>query len=105
VDAGSGHFAFEDKTLHTAKSAQDAAGSGDVVSTMNGVIVEVRVSQGQKVEAGQTLLVIESMKMQHQFAAAISGTVESVCAAAGDQVKPGQLLVSIEAENEKEDAS
>jgi geranyl-CoA carboxylase alpha subunit len=104
MDAGSGHFAFEDKTLHTAKSAQDAAGSGDVVSTMNGVIVEVRVSQGQKVEVGQTLLVIESMKMQHQFAAAISGTVESVCAAAGDQVKPGQLLVTIAAENEKEDA-
>ena len=104
VDAGSGHFVFEDKTLHTAKSAQDAAGSGDVVSTMNGVIVEVRVSPGQRVEAGQALLVIESMKMQHQFAAAISGTVDSVAAAAGDQVKPGQLLVTIAAEQEKGEA-
>ncbi|MFO7861658.1 MAG: acetyl/propionyl/methylcrotonyl-CoA carboxylase subunit alpha [Desulfosalsimonas sp.] len=105
VDAGSGHFVFEDKTLHTAKSAQDAAGGGDVVSAMNGVIVEVRVSPGQRVEAGQTLLVIESMKMQHQFAAAISGTVESVAAAAGDQVKPGQLLVTVAAEQEKGEAS
>ncbi|MFP3999223.1 MAG: acetyl/propionyl/methylcrotonyl-CoA carboxylase subunit alpha [Desulfobacterales bacterium] len=104
VDAGSGHFIFEDNTLHTSKSAQEAAGSGDVVSTMNGVIVELRVARGQKVEAGQTLLVIESMKMQHQFAAAISGTVESVAAAPGDQVKPGQLLVTVAPEQEKGEA-
>ncbi len=105
LDAGTGHFIFEDKTLEIAAAAEDAAGSGDVISTMNGVVVEVRVSEGQEVESGQAILVIESMKMQHQFAAAVAGTVESVTAAAGDQVKPGQLLVRITAvQNQGEEA-
>jgi geranyl-CoA carboxylase alpha subunit len=62
---------------------------------MNGVVVEVLVSEGDSVEAGQTLLTLESMKMQHQLTAAISGRVEAVMAAAGDQVKPRQVLVRL----------
>jgi biotin carboxyl carrier protein len=65
---------------------------------MNGSVVEVRVQEGEFVEAGQTLLVLESMKMQHQLTASISGRVEAVLTAAGDQVRPRQLLVRLAAE-------
>ena len=97
LDDGSGHFIFENRTLEIAAAA-DAAGSGEVKSAMNGVVVEVLVSEGDSVEAGQTLLTLESMKMQHQLTAAISGRVEAVMAAAGDQVKPRQVLVRLAAE-------
>lgn len=96
IDDGNGHFIFEDQTLQTAKGA-DKAGTGDVISTMNGSVVEVRVKPGDLVEAGQALVTVESMKMQHQLAAGISGRVESVAVSAGDQVKPGQLLVRLAA--------
>jgi biotin carboxyl carrier protein len=58
----------------------------------------VLFSEGQQVEAGQTLLVLESMKMQHQIAAGVTGTVTSVMVSAGEQVKPRQLLVQLSTE-------
>ena len=67
-------------------------------------ISRVLVDEGDRVEAGQTLLTLESMKMQHQMTAAISGRVEAVMTAAGDQVKPRQVLVRLtqeETEGEK----
>ncbi|MFW6080629.1 MAG: acetyl/propionyl/methylcrotonyl-CoA carboxylase subunit alpha [Desulfosalsimonas sp.] len=101
IDDGSGHFIFENRTLETA-AASDTEASGDVISSMNGVVTEVMVSSGQQVEAGQSLLVIESMKMQHQIAAPAHATVESVMVSAGDQVKPGQLMVKLASNKEKE---
>jgi len=97
LDDGTGHFIFEDKTLEIAAAA-GAVGSGDIHSAMNGVVVEVLFSEGQQVEAGQTLLVLESMKMQHQIAAGVTGTVASVMVSAGEQVKPRQLLVKLSTE-------
>jgi len=98
LDDGSGHFSFENQTLETASAAGTPTGTGEVKSAMNGVIVEVLVKEGDPVEIGQTLVVLEAMKMQHQLTAAINGCVESVMAAAGDQVKPGQMLVKLSAE-------
>jgi geranyl-CoA carboxylase alpha subunit len=104
LDDGTGHFIFENRTLETAAAGAEA-GSGEVKSAMNGSVVEVRVQEGEFVEAGQTLLVLESMKMQHQLTASISGRVEAVLTAAGDQVRPRQLLVRLAAEEtEKEEA-
>jgi geranyl-CoA carboxylase alpha subunit len=47
------------------------------------------------VEAGQTLVVLEAMKMEHPLKTGISGIVASVSAAIGDQVKTRQLLVKV----------
>ncbi len=98
LDDGSGHFIFENQTLETAAASGAATGSGEVKSAMNGVVVEVPAREGDPVEAGQTLVVLEAMKMQHQLTAAINGRVESVMVAAGDQVKPGQLLIQLASE-------
>ncbi|MFP4649943.1 MAG: acetyl/propionyl/methylcrotonyl-CoA carboxylase subunit alpha [Desulfobacterales bacterium] len=100
LDDGSGHFMFENRTLEIAAAAGEKA-SGDIHSAMNGVVVDVQAAGGEDVREGQTLVVVESMKMQHQIAAPRGGTVESVMVSAGDQVKPGQLLVKL-AKEEKE---
>ncbi len=94
LDDGTGHFIIENQTFAIAAAAE-AAGSGDVKSTINGLVVEVLVSEGDVVKIDQPLVIIEAMKMQHQFSAAIAGTVESVLVAAEDQVKPKQLLVRL----------
>ncbi|MBW2370654.1 MAG: biotin/lipoyl-binding protein, partial [Deltaproteobacteria bacterium] len=92
LDDGDGHFVFEDRTQLPVESA-GSGGSGDIKSAMDGLIIDVRVNEGDQVEAGQTLVVLEAMKMEHRLKATISGTVESVLTSVGDQVKTRQLLI------------
>ena len=65
---------------------------------MSGAIVEASVAAGDVVTEGQTLLVIEAMKMQNPIAAPRDGSLASVHVAAGDTVAAGDLLVSFSAE-------
>lgn len=94
LDDGSGHFIIENKTFAIAAAA-DAAGSGDIKSSMNGLVVDVLVKEGDIVKIDQPLVIIEAMKMQHQLSATIDGRVESVMVAPEDQVKPRQLLMKL----------
>ena len=63
---------------------------------MDGAIVDVLVKAGDVVSAGQTLVVLEAMKMEHPLKAGISGKVASVSCSAGHQVKSKQILATIE---------
>jgi propionyl-CoA carboxylase alpha chain len=71
--------------------------SGGFAAPMPGVIVEVRVTPGEKVTAGRTLVVMEGMKMEHHVSAPCDGTVTGVLVAAGDQVENGTPLLVFEA--------
>ncbi len=104
IDDGSGHFIIEDQTLEPPAAADAAAESGNVASTMNGVVVDVQVAEGEFVVAGQALMTVEAMKMQHQITAPLAGRVASIMVSAGDQVKPRELLVQLTTE-ETEGAS
>ena len=64
---------------------------------MPGVVLEVLVSAGQSVEAGQTLMILEAMKMEHRIVASESGLVTSVHFNAGDRVEQGANLLDVEA--------
>jgi geranyl-CoA carboxylase alpha subunit len=75
--------------------AAGAVGSGQLQASMDGAIVAVLVQAGDAVSAGQTLVVLEAMKMEHQLKAGIDGVVETVSAAPGDQVKNRQVLVTL----------
>lgn len=66
---------------------------GGVASPIAGTVLEVKVKAGDKVEQGQTLLVIEAMKMETAIAAPGPGTVKAVPVAAGDAVRENQTLV------------
>jgi acetyl-CoA/propionyl-CoA carboxylase biotin carboxyl carrier protein len=73
-----------------------AAGTGAVTVPMQGTIVKVLVSQGDEVEAGQTVCVLEAMKMENNIAADKSGTVKEVKVTAGQSVGSGDVVVVIE---------
>ena len=69
---------------------------GGFVAPMPGSVLDVRVAPGQAVAAGQTLVVLEAMKMEHHMAAPADGVVAEVRVAAGDQVANGALLLVFE---------
>ena len=69
------------------------ATSGGPISQLPGVISAVMVTPGERVQAGQTLVVLEAMKMEHQIAAATDSMVEEVLVKVGDRVNAHQLLI------------
>lgn len=73
------------------------SGSGQVLSPMPGKVIEVKVKEGDNVEAGQGVVIVEAMKMQNEFKVEISGVVQSVLVCAGDAVESGQVLVKVDA--------
>ncbi len=75
------------------------AKSGQVVSALPGVVVDILVKTGEKVAAGAVLLRIEAMKMQNSIFAPISGTVSTIHVQPGMEVGDGQLLVDIREES------
>ena len=81
--------------LHAA--GEDGAHSGGLVAPMPGKIIALAVNVGDKVSAGQTLLVMEAMKMEHTITASTEGTVEEIFYNIGDQVSEGAELIKIEA--------
>lgn len=80
-----------------APAAAPATSAGDetVTAPMPGKIVKIVASVGQAVNPGDTLLILEAMKMQNEIAAPKAGTVKSFAVNAGDSVKPGQAMVVI----------
>ena len=62
---------------------------------MPGTVVTVHVSVGQAVSAGQPVLVVEAMKMEHTVTAPVDGTVTEVTAKAGQQVRMDETLAII----------
>ena len=79
------------------KSARSqAAHTGTLTAPMPGLVVQVLVEEGQTVEEGQPLLVIESMKMQMQMRSPSAGRVSSLPVVPGQQVNKGQVLVQVE---------
>ncbi|WPG40105.1 biotin carboxylase N-terminal domain-containing protein [Variovorax sp. EBFNA2] len=80
------------------KQAETASGGGAVTAPLTGRVVDVAVREGETVQAGQRLVVLEAMKMEHTLTAPIAGRVTEVCVAAGGQTSKGALLLRIEAQ-------
>ncbi|MFI3303570.1 MAG: biotin/lipoyl-containing protein [Rikenellaceae bacterium] len=77
-------------------AAGAAAGSGTpVLSPLPGVILDIKVAVGDSVSAGQTLVVLEAMKMENNVDAAMAGVVKSIAARIGDSVLEGDVLITI----------
>ncbi|GBO84615.1 sodium-extruding oxaloacetate decarboxylase subunit alpha [Marinobacter salsuginis] len=94
--------------IHLASLGEDGEGArssggratatkeGHVTTSMPGNIVDVLVKEGDEVQAGDPVLIIEAMKMETEVKATISGAVQSVAIKKGDRVVPGEVLVDIE---------
>lgn len=73
-----------------------AAGGGHAITApMPGLVLEVKVTPGAKVTAGQVVLRLEAMKMENDIKSPVAGTVSQVPVRANDEVGVGQLLVEI----------
>ena len=101
VPESAGVAASPTKAKKVARASAGAGGgagggSGQVAVPMQGTIVKVLVEVGQQVEAGQSVVVLEAMKMENQIEADKSGTVKSVNVKPGDTVGAGDVVVVIE---------
>ena len=75
--------------------AGGGGGNGTITVPMQGTIVKIEVEVGQAVEAGQSLLVLEAMKMENQINSDVSGTVAEIKVSAGDTVGGGDTVMVI----------
>ena len=92
-------YEIEDRARPSSSRREaSAASDGKLRAAMNGRIVAVLVQVGERVVAGQPVLTLEAMKMEHLHAAAIGGVITALHAVAGEQVASQKLLVEIEPE-------
>jgi acetyl-CoA/propionyl-CoA carboxylase biotin carboxyl carrier protein len=79
------------------EAAAGAAGGDLVVSPMQGTVLDVKVAEGDSVEAGQVLCIVEAMKMENEVAAHKPGVIDELVVAAGSAVTSGQAICAIRA--------
>ena len=91
---------IEDEREQAAHAAERAisGGGGLVKSIMPGVVVSLFVKEGDEVEQGQPLLILEAMKMQNEIDSPHTGVIRTLHVAEGQAVAAGEKLVSIQGE-------
>ena len=83
------------KPAATPAAAPAKGGAGAITAPMPGLIVDVTCKVGDKVKAGQQVVVLEAMKMQNPLNSAVDGEVKAIFVKQGDSVAVGQVLVDI----------
>ncbi|MCH7336414.1 acetyl/propionyl/methylcrotonyl-CoA carboxylase subunit alpha [Acinetobacter sp. NIPH 2699] len=94
LDAGNGNIVIENST-YAAPEAAEVIGDGKIRAPMDGAIVNLLVNVGDMVSKGQTLLVLEAMKIQQQIKSDVDGVVDELIGQVGQQVKKRQLLLNV----------
>jgi geranyl-CoA carboxylase alpha subunit len=93
---GGSSFSFRNTLYDAPEKKGIAGGDGRLVAPMNGRVVAVNVKAGEKIEAGNALLVLEAMKMEHGLNLPFAVKVIAIHVKNGAQVAPGNLLVEFE---------
>ncbi|MDT9592866.1 biotin carboxylase N-terminal domain-containing protein [Nocardioides zeae] len=101
VDGPQGHV--ELRVVPRFVDPADAVASGSLLAPMPGTVVRVAVEAGARVGAGDPVLVLEAMKMQHTVAAPHDGVVTEIGVAAGQQVAAGDVLAVVEPAEDREE--
>ncbi|MEP6823664.1 MAG: biotin/lipoyl-containing protein, partial [Ramlibacter sp.] len=96
AQAGRVDLFFEDASFEPPGGAAGGAGGSELRAPFNGKVIAVQAEAGRTVLKGDTLLVLESMKLEHALSAPRAGVVQSVEVAAGQQVATSQVLVVFE---------
>ncbi|MDT5223313.1 MAG: propionyl-CoA carboxylase alpha chain, partial [Mycobacterium sp.] len=97
VDSALGSTALREVERFPDPSAAQEAGS--LLAAMPGSVVRIDVIEGQQVTAGDTVLVLEAMKMEHTVRAPADGVMATIAVSAGDQVQSGQVLAVVHDHN------
>ena len=77
--------------------------AGGFVAPMPGKVIDVRVAVGDRVRGGQTLVLLEAMKMEHPMQAHEDGVVTEVLVSEGEQIEKGTLILVVEPEESGRD--
>jgi len=96
IGGGSGSATNKPKRRSSASAGATGAGSGEVAVPMQGTVVKVSVSEGDTVEVGDTVLVLEAMKMENNVLAEKAGTITELRVSAGDSVGGGDIVAVID---------
>ncbi len=75
-----------------------AGGAGALITQMPGKVVKVMVSEGDRVEKGQTVLILEAMKMENEIKAGVSGVINNLTVKVGQTLESGVLMAEIKEE-------
>lgn len=94
LDKDNGNLLIENIT-YEPPAATEVAGDGQIRAPMDGAIVNLLVNVGDTVSKGQTLVVLEAMKIQQQIKSDVDGVVSEVIGQLGQQVKKRQVLVKV----------
>jgi biotin carboxyl carrier protein len=86
----------ETKYRQSRKLGTDAEGDDSISSPMPGKVVKIPVNVGDTVTSGQTLIVVEAMKMQSEFKATADRTVREILVKEGDIVNAHQVMIKLE---------
>jgi biotin carboxyl carrier protein len=84
------------RAIEESTAAVRTRGAADLKAPMPGLIVKVRVADGDSVTAGQGLIVMEAMKMENELRAPSAGVVRKIHVAPGKAVEKGSLLIELE---------
>ena len=87
-----------DRLNEFSEGSAGGASSGSINAPMPGVVIEIYSEVGQTVTQGDTVMLIESMKLQTEIKASISGVIQSIGVEPGSNFNKGILLAEIEAE-------
>jgi biotin carboxyl carrier protein len=87
---------LSDPSRQAREAGAGAEGPENIVSMMPGKVVRVMVAEGDEVEAGQGLVVVEAMKMENEITAAKQGKIRSINVEAGRTVEGGAVLMVID---------
>ena len=98
LPAAAGAEEARDRIRARQSGGAGGAAEGAIISPMQGTVLQLEVAEGDHVEAGQVVAVVEAMKMENEVTSLYAGTVETVHVQAGQGVQAGQVLLELAGE-------
>ena len=98
LPAAAGAEEARDRIRARQSGGAGGAAEGAIISPMQGTVLQLEVAEGDRVEAGQVVAVVEAMKMENEVTSLYAGTVEAVHVQAGQGVQAGQVLLELAGE-------
>ena len=89
-------YTVVDRTYNAVARHDDGAQDGTIRASMNGRVVSIQVEEGDRVQAGDPILTLEAMKMEHVHVAPLDGEVTRLDAAVGDQIAASRVIAEVE---------
>ena len=96
VQSGAIDLFFTDASFEPAGGGPGAAAANELRAPFNGKVIAIKAQPGTAVMRGETLLVLESMKLEHALAASRDGVIKSVHVEEGQQASTSQVLMTFE---------